>query len=203
MSPVAKAVLNAGSVLEEVAVTLTAARAAVLANALADAERYRRDCGAGWCADCAALPDGTCEDHLEDLDRAEAYRDVAGELVHALTNTAGRDVCPPRPASDLSRYRQERTMTINHTTAASLPAARSLHEICEITRQVNCGHCWAVPGKPCVSGENGAEGCHVARFGRAMRRGLISGPDLIAVLAELVVFGNDTLFFDETPGGSR
>lgn len=73
------------TVLTEAIVTVTAAQAAVIANALADAERYRRDCGAGYCAGCAALPDGTCEDHLEDLDRAEAYRDIAAELMPVLT----------------------------------------------------------------------------------------------------------------------
>ena len=46
----------------------TAAQAAVMVDALADAEAYRRDLGVGLCADCAASPDGTCQDHLEDLD---------------------------------------------------------------------------------------------------------------------------------------
>ena len=68
----------------EMTVTLTAAQAAVLAKALADAERYRRDCGSAWCADCAASPVGACLDHLEDLDRAEAYRGIAAELVPVL-----------------------------------------------------------------------------------------------------------------------
>jgi hypothetical protein len=67
------------------AVTLTVAQAGVIAKALADAERYRRDRGAVWCADCAASPDGACQDHLEDLDRAESYRDAAAELVPVLT----------------------------------------------------------------------------------------------------------------------
>ncbi len=87
-------------------------------------------------------------------------------------------------------------MTLNHTTAASPPAARSQHEICELARLVNCGECWQVPGKPCTP-----EGDHVARFGRAMRRGLISGPDLVAVLQALVVFSNDTIVRD-VPGGA-
>src|SRR3989442_11208436 len=74
--------------------------------------------------------------------------------------SAGRDVPPPRPASDLSRLGQERTLTTNTTTAAKAPAARSLAEICEAARQANCGECWQVPGKPCTP-----EGDHVARFG--------------------------------------
>ncbi len=85
----------------------------------------------------------------------------------------------------------------NTTTAASPPAARSRHEICELARLVNCGECWQVPGKPCTP-----EGDHVARFGRAMRRGLISGADLIAVLQGLVVFTNDTIVYD-APDGAR
>ena len=44
-------------------------------------------------------------------------------------------------------------------------------------------------------------GYHVARFGRAMRRGLISGPDLIAVLETLDAFTSGTVVYDERPGG--
>jgi hypothetical protein len=36
-----------------------------------------------------------------------------------------------------------------------------------------------------------------------MRRGLITGPDLIAVLETLVVFTTSTVVYDETPGGAR
>ena len=85
----------------------------------------------------------------------------------------------------------------NTTTAKPPPAARSLHEICEAARLVNCGECWQVPGKPCTP-----EGDHVARFGRAMRRGLIAGPELIALLQALVVFTNDTVVCD-VPDGAR
>jgi hypothetical protein len=83
-----------------VVVTLTAAQAAVIAKALADAEHYRRDSAAAWCAECAAAQDGACPDHLDDLDRAGAYGDVAAELVPVLTRSAGRDVRAPRPASE-------------------------------------------------------------------------------------------------------
>ena len=85
----------------------------------------------------------------------------------------------------------------NTTAAKSPPAARSLHEIREAARLANCGECWQVPGTPCTP-----EGDHVARFGRAMRRGLISGADLIAVLQGLVVFTNDTIVYD-APDGAR
>ena len=73
-------------------------------------------------------------------------------------------------------------------SAPAAALARSLHEICELVRQANCGECWQVPGKPCTP-----EGDHVARFGRAMRRGLISGPDLIAVLGTLDAFTTATV----------
>jgi hypothetical protein len=81
-------------------------------------------------------------------------------------------------------------------TAVSPPAAPLRQEICELARLVNCGECWQVPGKPCTP-----EGDHVARFGRAMRRGLISGADLIAVLQALDAFTNATIVCD-VPGGA-
>jgi hypothetical protein len=103
----------------------------------------------------------------------------------------------------------------NTTATARAPAARSLHEICEDARRVNCGECWAVPGDECVytsipvsvpvalgTPVQSARGYHVARFGRAMRRGLISGADLIAVLRGLDAFTNSTLVYDELPGGT-
>jgi hypothetical protein len=83
----------------------------------------------------------------------------------------------------------------NTTTATSPPAARPLHEICEAARLVNCGECWQVPGKPCTP-----EGDHVARFGRALRRGLVTGPELIAVLQALDAFTSATIV-RTVPGG--
>ena len=83
----------------------------------------------------------------------------------------------------------------NTTTAKPPPAARSLHEICEAARLANCGECWQVPGTPCTP-----EGDHVARFGRALRRGLVTGPELIAVLQALDAFTNTTIVRD-VPGG--
>jgi hypothetical protein len=81
--------------------------------------------------------------------------------------------------------------------APAAPLARSLHEVCETVRQANCGECWQVPGTPCTPG-----GDHVARFGRAMRRGLISGPDLLAVLGTLDAFTMATVICD-APDGAR
>ena len=82
------------------AVTITTAQATVMVKALIDAEHYRRDSAATWCADCAATQDGACPDHVAFLAPADAYRELAAELAHVLTNSAGRDVCPPRPASE-------------------------------------------------------------------------------------------------------
>ena len=100
-------------------------------------------------------------------------------------------------------------------TAPGAPAAHSLHEVCEAARLVNCGACWAFPGDECVyttapvsvpvnpgTPVLPVRGFHVARFGRALRRGLISGPDLIAVLQALDAFTNDTVVYDDTPDGA-
>jgi hypothetical protein len=73
-------------------------------------------------------------------------------------------------------------------TAPEALTVRPLNEICEAARRANCGECWQVPGKPCTP-----EGDHVARFGRAMRRGLISGQDLLAVLGTLGAFTTATV----------
>jgi hypothetical protein len=95
-------------------------------------------------------------------------------------------------------------------TATRPPAARSLHEICEDVRRANCGECWALPGDECVFTSVPASvpvipgtpvrpvrGYHVARFARAQRRGLISGPDLMAVLDTAGVFTTSTVIYDE------
>jgi len=58
----------------------TAGQEAVVAQALADAETYRRKRAENWCGDCAAAPAGGCDNHLDDLDQADAYRDLAAVL---------------------------------------------------------------------------------------------------------------------------
>ena len=88
----------------------------------------------------------------------------------------------------------------NPTTAARPSAARSLAEIREAARQANCGECWHVPGVPC---SQDPEGDHVARFGRAMRRGLISGPEMIAALQALGPFTGATLVYGQPADGAR
>lgn len=74
-------------------VTLTAAQAAAVRRALADAEVYRRQRAAAWCADCESSPAGSCTDHVDDLDAADAYRDLASGLapVGAEPLEGGRD----------------------------------------------------------------------------------------------------------------
>ena len=51
-------------------------------------------------------------------------------------------------------------------TAPGASAARSLHQVCEAARRVNCGECWQEPGEPCTP-----DGDHVARFVRDAREG--------------------------------
>ena len=101
------------------------------------------------------------------------------------------------------------------TVITGPPAARPLHEICEAARQANCGYCCAMPGEECafttapvsVSVTPGTpmrpvRGYHVARFGRAFRRGLVSAAEYITVTDAAGVFTNDTIIWG-TPGGAR
>ena len=100
-------------------------------------------------------------------------------------------------------------MIINPTTAASPPAERWVHQICEAARRVDCGECRALPGDDCacttvpasvpVTGNTlvrPMRGYHVARLCRGFRCGLISGPDLIALLQATVVFTTATVICD-------
>ena len=143
-----------------------------------------------------ADPEHPAASCLDLIDVMEALRLVTKCLRLSRSITAGPDV--PRTATGLGpiplRTGEDHDQ---HYGRQSPPAARSLHEIREAARLANCGECWQVPGTPCTP-----EGDHVARFGRAMRRGLISGPDLIAVLQALVVFTNDTVVHD-APDGAR
>jgi hypothetical protein len=85
------------------------------------------------------------------------------------------------------------------TAPPTSAAAPSLHEILERVRMATCGQCWKEPTIPCALGPDGAAGYHVARLSRAMRRGLISGQELVGVLQTLVTFDNATLVFDVAP----
>ena len=59
---------------------ISPAEAAVLGQALADAERYRRRRVEDWCADCAGAPAEACDGHLDDLDQADAYAELGRQL---------------------------------------------------------------------------------------------------------------------------
>jgi len=93
--------------------------------------------------------------------------------------------------------------------------ARSLHEICEDARQADCGHCCAMPGEECAfttvpvsvpvtpgTPVRRVRGYHVARFGRAHRRGLVSAADFLAVTDAAGVFTADAIVYD-TQDGAR
>jgi hypothetical protein len=96
-------------------------------------------------------------------------------------------------------------------TPAPAETARSLHDICEAARLADCGHCWAVPGEECAftaspvtpgTPVRPVPGYHVARFGRAYRRGLVSAADFLAVTDAAGVFTADAIVYDK-PGGAR
>jgi hypothetical protein len=59
---------------------LSPADVAVAARALEEAAAYRRDRVIAWCYDCTCAAAGACEAHLDDLDQADAYDQVAGML---------------------------------------------------------------------------------------------------------------------------
>ena len=83
-----------------------------------------------------------------------------------------------------------------------LTVARSIHSICELASLANCGECWAPPHVPCLRGDLGTRGFHVARFARARRKGLISDLDLFAVTSEAVPFAGSTVVYDGKPVSS-
>lgn len=64
---------------------------------------------------------------------------------------------------------------------AAFAECRPLGEIAENAMLADCGYggCWAEHLEPC-----NAEGVHLARFGRAERKGLISPADMAVVTAE-------------------
>jgi hypothetical protein len=103
-------------------------------------------------------------------------------------------------------------LTTNLTMTAPQSTARSLHEICESTRTVDCGVCSALSGDECAYTTalvslpvtastllQPLRGYHVGRFNRAFRSGLISGQDLITVLQAAFVFTLSTVVYDGQP----
>jgi hypothetical protein len=88
-------------------------------------------------------------------------------------------------------------------------APPTLHQICERARYATCGYCWAEPGEECafttapvsVPVTPGAplrpvRGYHVARFGRAFRRGLVSAAEFLAVTDAAGAFTADSVIWD-------
>ena len=71
-------------------VTLTKEDIITIAQALADAEQLRRLRASEWCQYCQIAAAGACHEHLDDLDAADAYRDLAAELGRVLP-------APPTP----------------------------------------------------------------------------------------------------------
>jgi len=101
-------------------------------------------------------------------------------------------------------------LTTDPTTTARPAAVCSLHQICVDTSRATCGECWAPPGDECVYTTSPApvpvtkgtpvrpvRGYHVARFARAVRRGLISAADFAVVLDIAIVFTPATVIYDE------
>lgn len=56
---------------------------------------------------------------------------------------------------------------------------RSRRELEEIAVGVNCGTCWARPGKPCRGGIT-----HEGRYQRAYRKGFITADELASVVGK-------------------
>jgi hypothetical protein len=70
----------AGLITRAHAGALTEEQRALVHAALADAEAYCADRAHAWCDGCTTHPSGCCEDHLDDLDQADAYRQLAREI---------------------------------------------------------------------------------------------------------------------------
>jgi len=62
---------------------ISPADAVIIGQALEDAERYRRDRAEAWCAGCLAHPAGACDDHVDELDQADAYAELGRQLQEA------------------------------------------------------------------------------------------------------------------------
>jgi hypothetical protein len=59
---------------------ISPADAVIIRQALDDAERARRADAAAWCDDCQDHPVGACDEHVDDLDQADAYADLTRQL---------------------------------------------------------------------------------------------------------------------------
>ena len=76
------------------AVLVSAAEVTILLAALDDAAEYKRD-RAGTCADCADQSCTTCQWRLQ---AADAYDQIAGQMIHTAEASAARQHAPGHPA---------------------------------------------------------------------------------------------------------
>ena len=65
------------------------------------------------------------------------------------------------------------------TTASA--TSRALRQVCLAARSLPCGHCGAAAGQPCLA-SRGREGYHLARFGLARTRRLITADGMAAAI---------------------
>ncbi len=86
------------------------------------------------------------------------------------------------------------TRNLTEMAAAIEQQAREALPVAERVRLVNCGQCWAPPGRPCTV--SGPPGDHLARWQRAERRGSIGREDLAAVVASLEVIAGHVIIRD-------
>lgn len=70
-------------------VELTKADVITIMQALSDAEGWRRGRVDHWCARCENAPQARCEEHLADMDRANAYGVLAAALADVLPEPPG------------------------------------------------------------------------------------------------------------------
>lgn len=68
------------AVIDGQGVTLSGAQLVIILTALADAETYVTERAAAWCDACESAPEGACTEHVEDLDQADVYRQLAREI---------------------------------------------------------------------------------------------------------------------------
>jgi hypothetical protein len=76
----------AGKHTDRPVIGLTHAQAGLALKALSDAENHRRLRADQRCTDCETAPQGACDDHLDDLDLADEFRRLAGELTDVLSD---------------------------------------------------------------------------------------------------------------------
>ena len=75
--------------MSQAKLTLARPYGVLIMRALDDAEGYRRLRADAWCAGCQDAPQGACDDHVNDLALADAYRDLAAELAAVLPAPPG------------------------------------------------------------------------------------------------------------------